>query len=251
MNETSGALLCVPGENGEDLSGARVGPKGQDGTEGCDGQDSVIKLNETGIFKHVAPPKVRPILLAGVELVEQLGLGRSVAKTHLGELVVDETSVETGNQGTRHGCQEDKTGDAKNRASESAEDGVLNCLDGSSGGGGVGEHTAGAEDGDTGHEHPGVAEESSGQMSSQSVLGDTRVGARSEKIVLETRFDHPPANEALDADQTGDTEQVECHLGRDFAASDKIQRGENEREANEATPQSVRPFHEVDLFEFV
>lgn len=59
-------------------------------------------------------------------------------------------------------------------------------------------------------------------MSSQSVLGDTRVRAGSKEIILETRTDHPPANEALDADQTGDTEQVECHLGRDFAAGDKV-----------------------------
>lgn len=175
MNKPSGALLCALGENGRDLSGARVSPEGQDGTEGCDGQDSVIELDETGVFKHVAPPEVGAILLARVEFVEQLGLGRSVAKTHLGELVVDETGIETGDQGAGHGSEEDETGDAKDRASKSAEGGVLNRLDGRSGGGGVGEHAAGAEDGDTRHEHPGVAEEGSGQMSCQSVLGDTGV----------------------------------------------------------------------------
>lgn len=250
MNKPTGALLCVPGENGEDLSGARISPEGQDGAESCDGQDPVIKLDETGVFKHVAPPKVRTIFLARVEFVEQLGLGRSIAKTHLRELVIDEAGIEAGDQRTGHGSEEDEAGDAENRASQSVEDGVLNCFNGSGGGGGVGEHAAGAEDGDARHKHPGVADEGGGQMSSQSVLGNTRMRARSKEIVLETRFDHPPANEALDANQTGNAEQVECHLGRDFAASNKIQRRENEGEANEATPQSVRPFHVVDLFEF-
>lgn len=175
MDKPSGALLCALGENGRDLSGARISPKGQDGTESCDGQDSVVELDETGILKHVAPPEVGAIFFARVEFVQQFGLGGSVAKTHFGELVVDETGIETGDQGTGHGSEKDETGNAEDRASKSVEGGVLNCLDGSSGGGGVGEHSAGAEDGDTRHEHPGVADEGSGQMSSQSVLGDTRV----------------------------------------------------------------------------
>lgn len=175
VNKSSGALLCVPGESGENLSSSRISPKGQDGTECRNGQDSVIKLDKAGVFKHVAPPKIRAILLARVEFVEQLGLGRSVTKTHLGELVVDETSIEASDQGAGHGSEENEAGDAKHRAPESVEDGVLNCLDGSSSGGGVGEHTTGAEDGNTRHKHPGVADESSSQMSSQPVLRDTRV----------------------------------------------------------------------------
>lgn len=251
VDKPSRALLCVLGEKSGDSSGAGISEKGQDGAEGRDGQDSVIELDETGVLQHVAPPEVGVILLAGVELVPQLRLGRRVAKTHLGELVVDEAGIEAGDQGARHGSEEDEAGDAKDGASKSVEGGVLDCFDGSGGGGGIGEHAASAEDGDARHKHPRVAEEGSGQMSSQSVLGDAGVRAGSKEIVLETRLDHPPADEALDANQTGDAEQVERHLGRDFAASDKVQRGEDEGEADEAAPQPVRPFHVVDLLELV
>lgn len=75
--------------------------------------------------------------------------------------------------------------------------------------------------------------------------------ARSEEIVLETRLDHPPANEALETDQTGDTEEVDGHPGGDSAARDKVQRGKDKRHANEATPEAMGPFHEVNLLELL
>lgn len=75
--------------------------------------------------------------------------------------------------------------------------------------------------------------------------------ARSKEIVLETRLDHPPANEALETDQAGDAEKVDGHSGRDSAARDKVHRGKDKREADEATPEAMGPFHEVNLLELL
>lgn len=75
--------------------------------------------------------------------------------------------------------------------------------------------------------------------------------ARSKEIVLETRLDHPPANETLETDQARDTEEVEGHSGGDSAARDKVQRRQDERHADEAAPESMGPLHEVNLLELL
>lgn len=114
MDEASSALLCVLGEYGSDLSSAGVCEEGEDSAKGRDGHDSVVELDGAGVFEHVAPPQVRAVFLAGVELVPQLRLGRGETEAHLGEFVVDEAGVETGDQATGHGSEEDETGDTKN-----------------------------------------------------------------------------------------------------------------------------------------
>lgn len=114
MDQASSALLCVLRERGGDLAGAGVCEEGQDSAKGRDGHDSVVELDEAGVLEHVAPPQIRAVFLAGVELVPQLSLWRGEAEAHLGELVVDEAGVETGNQATRHGSEEDEAGNTKN-----------------------------------------------------------------------------------------------------------------------------------------
>lgn len=113
VDEACSALLCVLGEHGGDFSGAGVCEEGQDCAKGRDGHDSVVELHGAGVLEHVAPPQVRVVFLAGVELVPQLRLWRGEAETHLGEFVVDEAGVETGNQATRHGSKEDEAGNTK------------------------------------------------------------------------------------------------------------------------------------------
>lgn len=251
VDEAGGALLGVAGQGGGDAAGAGVGEEGEDGAEGGDGEDAVVELDEAGVLEHVAPPEVGAVLLAGVELVPELGLGRGEAEAHLGEFVVDEAGVEASDEAARHCGQEDEAGDAEDGAPEGVEGRVPDGLDGGGGGDGVGEQAAGAEDREAREEHPGVADEGGGQVGGQTILRDARVGAGGEEVVLETGLDHPPADEALEADQAGDAEQVERHPGRDPAAGDEVERGEDEGEADEAAPEAVRPLHEVDLLELV
>ena len=72
------------------------------------------------------------------------------------------------------------------------------------------------------------------------------MGSGSEEIVFETRFDHPPAQEALEANKPSDTKQTERHGLRYVTASDKIKGGKDEGEAYGSAPESVNPLHPVD-----
>lgn len=250
VDEAGGALSDVVGEGGLDAAGAGVGEEGEGGAEGGGGEDAVVELDEAGVLEHVAPPEVGVVLLAAVELVPELGLGRGQAETHHGELVVDETGVETGDETARHACEEDEASHAEDRAAEGLQGWVLNSLDNLHSGLGVGEEAAGAEDGDTRDEHPGVADEGGSQVSSEAVLRNTGVRPGSEQIILETRLYHPPSNDALETDESRDTREIPGHFGSHSAAGDEVGGRDNEREANEATPDTVGPFHEVDLLEF-
>jgi hypothetical protein len=60
----------------------------------------VVKLDERRVLEHVAPPKIRLIWDVAVKGIEKFLLGWSETKTHPWELVVDQTSIETSNQGT-------------------------------------------------------------------------------------------------------------------------------------------------------
>ena len=89
MEEAGDSLLGGGGEDGLDPARAAVGNQSADGSEGGDGQDTVVKLDEGGVLKHVAPDQVGTILVARVELVQELRLGRSEAVAHHREFVVD------------------------------------------------------------------------------------------------------------------------------------------------------------------
>lgn len=116
---------------------------------------------------------------------------------------------------------------------------------------GVSEEGAVAEGGETAPEHCGVADESCAEVGGEAVLRDTGVGARREEVIFQTRLDHPPADEALDADYGGDTGEACGERARDAATSDKVDGGEDEGEADHAAPEAVRPLHEVYVFELV
>lgn len=72
----------------------------------------------------------------------------------------------------------------------------------------------------------------------------------SEEVVFEARLDHPPADEALKADEGGDAAETEGHGLGDSAAGDEVGGGEDEGETDEAAPDTVYPFHPVNGFKF-
>lgn len=79
------------------------------------------------------------------------------------------------------------------------------------GGVGAAQHTVIAEDGEAGEEHGGIDEECRAEMRRQAVLGDARVGSGSKEVVFKTAFYHPPAYEALEADQSTNSGDLPCH----------------------------------------
>ena len=72
----------------------------------------MVELHQRRVLKHITPPQVRLVWNVAVERIEELLLWWCEAKTHVGELVIDETGIETSNQGTRHGRGEDEEGKA-------------------------------------------------------------------------------------------------------------------------------------------
>lgn len=251
VEKTGDALASSGREGGLDLARATVGNQGADSSEGGHGQDTVVKLDERGVLEHVAPDQVRAILVAGVELVQKLGLGGGEAVAHHRELIVNETSVETSNQSAGKNSGEDQNSegsdgtakDLKGRRLESSKvlDGLLGEVDG----------LVGAENAETGKEHPGVADEGGSKMGGETVLADTGVGAGSKEVILETGLNHPPTNEALEADESRDANKSASHARGDAATSNEVDGGEDEGHADEATPEAMGPLHEVDLLELL
>lgn len=251
VEEAGGTLSRAAGEEGRDSLGASVDEESENGAECGYGKDPVVHLDGAGVLEHVAPPEIGVVFLAGVELVKELLFGREQANTHLREFVVDETSIQTGDETTGHGSNKGKTSNSPDKASEGLDVRVSNALGDLEGGSGILQPLVSAQNSETRDEHPGVADKGGRKMGGKSVLRNSRVRAGSKEIILETRLDHPPADDALEADQAGDSEEVDGHLGGDLAAGDEVQRGEDKGHANEASPETVEPFHKVDLFEFV
>lgn len=67
-------------------------------------------------------------------------------------------------------------------------------------GGGVGEEGAVAEDGEAGPEHGCVDAECGTKMGRETVLTNSGMAPWREKVILETRLDHPPADKTLESD---------------------------------------------------
>lgn len=251
MEKTGDSLASSGGKCSLDLARATVGNQGADSSEGGDGQDTVVKLDERGVLEHVAPDQVGTILVAGVELVQELGLGGSEAVAHHRELIVNETSVETSNESAGENSGEDQNSegsdgtaeDSKGRRLESSKvlDSLLGELDG----------LVSAENAETGKKHPGVADEGGSKMGSETVLADTGMGAGSKEVILETGLDHPPTNEALEADESRDANKSAGHTRGDAATSNEVDGREDEGHADEAAPETMGPLHEVDLLELV
>ncbi len=132
-----------------------------------------------------------------------------------------------------------------------AEGGVGALEDRGVAAGGISKESAVAEGRETTPEHGGVTDEGCAKVGGEAVLRDAGVGARGEEVVFQSGLDHPPADEALDADYGGDTGETCGERARDAATSDEVDGGEDEGEADHAAPQAVRPFHKVDVFELV
>jgi hypothetical protein len=115
---------------------------------------------------------------------------------------------------------------------------------------GVREPATSSENGQTREKHPGVADKGGSKVSGEAVLRDSRVRARSKQIILETRLDHPPADDTLETNQCRDSSKIQCHFGCNFATSDEVGGRNDKGQANEATPDTVKPFHKVDLLKF-
>lgn len=185
VHEASGALLGRLGECGSYTASASVGEEGENGAEGGDGEDTMVHLDGAGVLEHVAPPQVGAVLLAGVELVPELGPGRRQAEAHLGEFVVDEAGVEAGDEAARHDGEEDQAAEGEGGSSKGGDGRVLEGLDGVERGLRVGDETVGAEDGEGGKKHPGIADEGRAEVSRQTILRDARMGTRGEEIILQ------------------------------------------------------------------
>lgn len=251
MEKTSDSLLSSGRKHSLDLARAAVGNQGADSSEGGDGQDTMVKLDERGVLEHVAPDQVGAVLVAGVELVQELGLGGSETVAHHRELIVNETSIETGNEGAGKNSGEDEHGKGSNGTAEDLEggrlesskvlDGLLGELDG----------LVSAENAETGKKHPGVADESGSKMGGETVLADAGVGTGSKEVILETGLDHPPADEALEANESRNTNKSASHARGDAATSDEVDGREDEGHADEAAPETMGPLHEVDLLELL
>lgn len=250
VNQSPHTLPCVFGQQcPHSRIVSCVSPQGKDGSESGRGKDSVVKLNQRWILKHVTPPEVRVVRNVTVESVEQFLLRRGKTQTHVWELVVDQTGVQTGNERARHGSNEDKDGECSDTTTEEFESRLSVVSQEFLRFGWAGQQTILAEDGKAVPNHGQIADKGGTKVGSKSILTDTRVATRREKVVLQSTLDHPPANKALEADESTDADKLDSHGCRDSAASDKIYGRHKETQTNDTAPKPVNPFHPVDLFE--
>lgn len=85
-------------------------------------------------------------------------------------------------------------------------------------------------------EHVDVCDESGAEVGCEAVLGDARLVASLEELVLEARLDHPPANGTLETDQTADTSQTPGHGLANSFADDEVDGGQEEGDADHSAP---------------
>lgn len=122
MNDAEHSLLRVLGQHGAHAwREAAVPPERDDGCESRGGEDAVVELDEDGVLEHVAPPQVGLVWDVAVEGIEHLALGRQDALAHPGEVVVDHSCVEAGDEGAGHGGGEDEGAEGGCEAAEGSE----------------------------------------------------------------------------------------------------------------------------------
>lgn len=244
------ALLGVLGDGAADALGeAGVGQEGHDGGESGGCEDAVVELDERGVLERVAPVEIGVVGDVAVPGVEELLLGGCEAEAHPGELVVDQASVETSDKGAGHGSGEDEECEADDGAAEDLQHRRLQSLDGLGSCSGVSQHAVLFEDVETSQNHRAVDKERSAEVGSQTVLADTGMAPRFEEIVLESALDHPPTDNTLEANHAADAYKLEGRGRSDSLVSDKVDGRQKKGDTNDTTPQTVSPFHEVDLLE--
>jgi hypothetical protein len=250
VHDTQNTLLRILRDPGAHALGeAGVGPERHDGGEGGRRQHAVVQLHERRVLEHVAPPEVRLVRHMAVEGVKQLLLGRGQAKAHPGKFIVDEASIETRDERTRHGGGEDQEHETGHRTAEETQSRVLQRANLLGGFGRVGQHAMFLENGQAGVDHGAVDGKRRAEMGREPILADTRVAAGIEQVVLEPAFHHPPANDALEANHTADAGELEGHGRCDAATGDEVGGRQEEGDADDAPPQTMRPLHKVDLLE--
>jgi hypothetical protein len=250
VDHTPDALLSVLGDGAADALGeAGVGQERHDGGEGGGCKDAVVELDERGVLERVAPVEIGVVGDVAVPGVEELLLGGCETETHPGELVVDQAGVETGDKGAGHGGGEDEEGEADDGAAEDLQYRRLQSLDGLGSCSGVSQHAVLFEDVETSQNHRAVDEEGSAKVGSQTVLADTRVTTRFKEIILESALYHPPSNDTLESNHAADAYELEGRGWGDSLTSDEVDGRQKKGNTDDTAPQTVSPFHEVDLLE--
>lgn len=208
----------------------------------------MVELRGGRVLEHVAPPEIGAVGAVRVEGVQHLAAGRDEAVAHAREFVVDEAGVEAGDEAAGHGGEEDHCGNDADRSAEEAQVGVGERGEFGERGFRVRrEETVFTQNREPVPDHGGVDGECGAEMCGEAVLRYAWVGTGLlEEVVLDAGFDHPPADEALEPDERGDTGDPGSHAGGDPATGDKVEAGENEGEADDTPPEPVRPFHVVD-----
>lgn len=114
---------------------------------------------------------------------------------------------------------------------------------------GVGEEAVLAKDCETVPEHVEVSYEGGAEVGCEAVLGDARLVSGLKKLILEAGLDHPPTDGTLEADKAADASQTPGHGLANPFTHDKVDGGQEEGDADHSAPESVSPFHPVDLLE--
>jgi hypothetical protein len=252
VDDAEHSLLRIFGQHGAHARReAAVAPERDDGGEGCGGEDAVVELHEDGVLEHVAPPQVGLVWDVAVEGIEHLALGREDALAHPGEVVVDHSSVEAGDKGAGHGGGEDEGAEGSCEEAEGSECRRLEGFESFQALFWVGEKTVLAQDCKTVPEHKGVSDEGCTQVGRETILRDARLVASLEKLVLEARLDHPPADNTLHSNETADTTETPGHGLANLPSRDEVDGRQQGSETDDSAPQTVSPFHPVDLLEVV
>lgn len=249
MKHSHRACSCWLCEGRTDLRAQpRVCKEREDEGEGCGCEDAVVKLRGDWVLEHVAPPEIGAVWAMRVEGAQYLRARRDEASSHTRELVVDEAGIEAGNEATGHGGEEDHCGNNPDRNAEKAQVGMREFGEFRERSFGVRcEEAMFAEDREPVPDHGGVDGKCGAEVRGETVLRYAWVGTRFlKKIVLDAGFDHPPTDKALKSDECGDTGDSGGHAGGDSTAGDKVKAGKNEGEANDTSPEPVRPLHVVD-----
>lgn len=211
----------------------------------------MVKLNGGRVLEHVSPPEIGLVSLLGKHGVHELASGGHESLAHKRERVVDHTSVEASNEGTGHGSEKDKAAEDSGVPLEGPQHGAVQLGELGNSRRGVGDPSRLTENLDTSREHGPVENESSSQVGSESVRGNSRVGVISlHELVVEARLDHPPANCTLETEKHGDDAESSSDIGRNSLLGNKVNGRENKGEADESTPESVGPLHPEDELEF-
>ena len=235
----------------EGSQAVRVEMVTENGKKGGRGQHAVVKLNGCRVFKHVLPEQ-RPASRVGLGVVgiKELRCRRHNGLTHVRETVVDKTSVKTRNKAAGHGSKENKAKERSTELSKAGEGRVLEHGNFLKCRGRVLDPSGLSENVKTSEHHNSVKNKRSGKVSSESILRNTRVGARVlQELFIKTRLDHPPANSTLKTDQCGNKNNSSGNMRRCLASIDKVGSRQNDSQTNGAANKSMSPLHEKDELE--